>query len=55
MYAVIILTYHSGGNHNVAMVKICKVYMDDDNVAMIMHGHSTSNKMHPSLQPFKKD
>ena len=25
MYAVIIMTYHSGDNHNVAMVKICKV------------------------------
>ena len=36
MYAVIIMTYHSGDNHNVAMVKICKVYyMDDDNVAMV--------------------
>ena len=34
MYAVIIMIYHSGDNHNVAMVKICKVYMDDDNVAM---------------------
>ena len=30
MYAVIIMTYHSGDNHNVAMVKICKVYMDDN-------------------------
>ena len=35
MYAVIIMTYHSGDNHNAAMVKICKVYMDDDNV----HGY----------------
>ena len=35
MYAVIIMTYHSGDNHNVAMVKICKVYMDDNNVAMV--------------------
>ena len=35
MYAVIIMTYHSGDNHNVAMVKVCKVYMDDDNVAMV--------------------
>ena len=31
----IIRTNHSGDNHNVAMVKICKVYMDDDNVAMV--------------------
>ena len=35
MYAVIIMTYHSGDNHNVTMVKICKVYMGDDNVAMV--------------------
>ena len=35
MYAVIIMTNHSGGNHNVAMVKVCKAYMDDDNVAMV--------------------
>ena len=35
MYAVIIMTYHSGDNHNEAMVKVCKVYMDDDNVAMV--------------------
>ena len=34
MYAVIIMTYHSGDNRNVAMVKICKVYMDDNNVAI---------------------
>ena len=28
MYAVFIMTYKSGDNHNVAMVKTCKVYMD---------------------------
>ena len=34
---VIIMIYRSRDNHNVAMVKICKVllYMDDDNVAMV--------------------
>ena len=36
MYAVIIMTYHSAwGQSQVAMVKICKVYMDDNNVAMV--------------------
>ena len=36
MYAVIIMTYHSGDNHNAAMVKICKVYNNGyDNVVMV--------------------
>ena len=39
MYTVIIMTYHSGDNHNEAMdqpmVKVYKVYMDDDIVAMV--------------------
>ena len=26
MDAVIVMTYHSGDNHNVTMVNICKVY-----------------------------
>ena len=36
MYAVIIMTYHSGDNHNVAMGRFAKyIIMDDDNVAMV--------------------
>ena len=37
MYAVVIMTYHSGDNHNVAMGRFAKyiVIMDDDNVAMV--------------------
>ena len=35
MYAVTIMTYHSGDNHYEVMVMVCKAYMDDDNVALV--------------------